>query len=40
MFFSQGFITFIIILSLVMISVATITLLVLLVNDIKNKKVW
>lgn len=38
--FSQGFISFVIVLSLIMISLATIVLLVLLVNDIKNKKVW
>lgn len=38
--FSQDFITFIIVLSLALISIATIALLAILVHDIKNKKVW
>lgn len=38
--FSQGFLTLIITLSLMLIGAAAVALLALLVRDIKNKKVW
>lgn len=38
--FTQGFITILIVLSLVLISVSAIALLAILADDIKNKKVW
>ena len=38
--FSQGFITFISMLSLVLIGIVAGLLLWMLISDIKNKKVW
>lgn len=40
MHFSQGFVSTLIIVSLITISVSVVTLLVFLIKDIRNKKLW
>jgi len=40
MYFSESFVTAIIIGALIMISAATITLVVLVIGDIRNKRIW
>ena len=40
MYFPEGFVSLIVILALFLIGAAAIMLLVLLIIDIKNKKVW